>query len=106
MILGALVLRPLPDEVAARVEAFARAMSVDDAMLGVARRFAKGQLGLAAVDFDRNGYTADWAPERSEALRTSAPGKRRRSTRPIGKIARPNKAEPPDPVPVALLPLA
>lgn len=72
MILGALVLRPLPNEVATRVEAFARAMSVDDAMLGVARRFARGQLGLAAIDFDRNGYTADWAPERAEALRTSA----------------------------------
>lgn len=72
MILGALVLRPLPDEVAERVEAFARAMSVDDAMLSVARRFARGQLGLAAVDFDRNGYTADWAPERAEILRTSA----------------------------------
>ncbi|MCB0996250.1 MAG: hypothetical protein KDB21_14230 [Acidimicrobiales bacterium] len=71
MILGALVLRPLPDEVATRVEAFARAMSVDDAMLGVARRFAQGQLGLAAIDFDRNGYTADWAPERAETLRTT-----------------------------------
>jgi hypothetical protein len=71
MILGALVLRPLPDEVAARVEAFARAMSVDDAMLGVARQFARGQLGLAAIDFERNGYTADWAPERAAALRTN-----------------------------------
>ena len=71
MILGALVLRPLPDEVATRVEAFARTMSVDDAMLGVARRFAQGQLGLAAIGFDRNGYTADWSPERAETLRTT-----------------------------------
>ncbi len=71
IILGALVLRPLTNEVAARVEAFARAMSVDDGMLAVARRFADGQLGLAAVDFDRNGYTADWDPDRARALHTT-----------------------------------
>jgi hypothetical protein len=68
MILGALVLRPLPTEVADQVEAYARAVAIDDAMLAVARDFAVGQLGLAAVDFDRNGYTADWSPERTKAL--------------------------------------
>ncbi|MEM9036076.1 MAG: hypothetical protein AAGD18_15875 [Actinomycetota bacterium] len=72
MILGALVLRPLGEEVAQRVEAFARALSVDDGMLTVARNFAAGHLGLAAVDFDRNGYTADWGPERTASLHTSA----------------------------------
>ena len=72
MILGVLVLRPIPEAVAERVEAFARAMSVDDGMLAVARRFAAGQLGLAAVDFDRNGYTADWSQERTQALHTSS----------------------------------
>ncbi|MEM9135188.1 MAG: hypothetical protein AAGA59_20220 [Actinomycetota bacterium] len=72
MILGALVLRPLPVEVAERVASFARAMSVDDGMLGVAQRFAEGQIGLAAIDFDRNGYTADWKPDRAEALHTSS----------------------------------
>ena len=71
MILGALVLRPLTDEIASRVETFARAMSVDDGMLTVARRFADGQLGLAAVDFDRNGYTADWDDDRAAALHTT-----------------------------------
>lgn len=71
MILGALVLRPLPPEVAERIEAFSHELSVGDGMLAVARRFAEGQLGLAAVDFDRNGYTADWSPERSEALHAS-----------------------------------
>lgn len=69
MILGALVLRPLPAEVAARVEAFARALSVDDGMLRVTQHVAEGQLGLVAVDFDRNGYTSDWSPERATALR-------------------------------------
>lgn len=72
MILGALVLRPLPAAVADRVETYARELSVDDGMLAVARRFAGGQLGLAAFDFQRNGYTAEWAPERAEALHASA----------------------------------
>lgn len=71
MILGALVLRPLTTDVAERVEAFARELSVDDGMLAVARRFAAGQLGLAAVDFDRNGYTADWDPDRARTLHTT-----------------------------------
>lgn len=71
MILGALVLRPLPVEVAERVEGFARAMSVDDGMLRIAQRFAAGQLGLAAVDFERNGYTSDWSAERAQSLHTS-----------------------------------
>ena len=71
MIMGALVLRPLPPEVATRVGEFAREMSIDDGMLTVAERFATGSLGLAAFDFERNGYTADWAPERAASLHTS-----------------------------------
>lgn len=71
MLLCALVLRPLPPEVAGRIEAFARALGVDEGMVGVARRFAEGSLGLAALDFERNGYTADWhAGDRAE-LHTS-----------------------------------
>jgi hypothetical protein len=71
MLLPALVLRPLPEDVADRVAAFAAALSVDEGMLAVARRFATGALGLAAFDFDRNGYTADWSPERASYLHTS-----------------------------------
>lgn len=71
MLLCALVLRPLPPEVAARVEAFARALSVDEGMVAVARRFAEGSLGLAAVDFERNGYTADWGRDDRHELHTS-----------------------------------
>jgi hypothetical protein len=71
MLLCALVLRPLPPEVAVRIEEFARALGVDEGMVKVARRFAEGSLGLAAVDFERNGYTADWhAGDRAE-LHTS-----------------------------------
>jgi hypothetical protein len=71
MVLLALVLRPLPPEVVDRVSAFARELQVDESMLEVAGRFASGSLGLAAVDFERNGYTADWRPEDMQALHTS-----------------------------------
>jgi hypothetical protein len=71
MILLGLVLRPLPDDVAERIASFARELAVEDGMLDVARRFAQGSLGLAAVDFERNGYTASWSPEDARALHTS-----------------------------------
>jgi hypothetical protein len=71
MLLPALVLHPLPVEVADRVSSFAAELSVDDGMLTVAHEFAAGALGLAAFDFDRNGYTADWAPDRAAYLHTS-----------------------------------
>lgn len=71
MVLTALVLRPLPPDVADRVAEFARALCIDDGMLSVAREFAKGSLGLAAVDFERNGYTATWSPADAAALHAS-----------------------------------
>ena len=71
MILGALVLRPLPEQVADQVARFAEELAIDDGMLAVAHRFATGQLGLAAFDFERNGYTSDWSAERARALHTS-----------------------------------
>lgn len=71
MLTPALVLRPLPEEVADRVAAFAYELGVDDAMIDIAHRFSHGALGLAAFDFERNGYTKDWAPEDAAALHTS-----------------------------------
>jgi hypothetical protein len=71
MLLCALVLRPLPEEIAARVSEVARELCVDDGMVDVAREFANGSLGLAAFDFDRNGYTAEWDEADSEMLHTS-----------------------------------
>jgi len=68
MLLAALVLRPLPPEVAARVEECARELCVDEGMVAVARRFAVGSLGLAAADFERNGYTAGWNAEQHQSL--------------------------------------
>jgi hypothetical protein len=72
MVLGELILVPLPDAVAARVEDYARELGVHEGMLRVARDYAKGSLGLALIDFDRNGYTEEWAQEQHDSLHTSA----------------------------------
>ena len=71
MVLLALVVRPLPPELTERVGHYARELSVEEGMLEVAGRFADGSLGLAAVDFERNGYTSDWHPEDARVLHTS-----------------------------------
>jgi hypothetical protein len=71
MLLLALVLRPLPSEVTDRIAAFAAELGVDDSMIGVAQKFAAGSLGLAAFDFERNGYTSEWSDADADALHTS-----------------------------------
>ena len=72
MLLGALVLRPLPEDVVDRVTEVAWELGVDEHLIGVARRFADGALGLAGVDFERNGYTAEWHADDASFLHTSA----------------------------------
>jgi hypothetical protein len=57
MVLGELVLRPLPTEVASRVAKYARALGVDDRFVRVARRYAQGAFGLAWMDLRRSGFT-------------------------------------------------
>ena len=59
MVLGELILAPLPLDVSDRVAAYAAELGVDDEMIRVAHRFAEGSLGLAMVDFSRNGYVPD-----------------------------------------------
>jgi len=71
MVLSALVLKPIPPEVAAQVEAYSRELGIDDGLLRTVQQFADADEALAAVDFDRNGYTAGWSAQRSEALHTS-----------------------------------
>lgn len=70
-LLGALVLRPLPPDVVARVSELASELGVDDQMVPVARRFAEGSLGLAAIDFTRNGYTSTWSAADAKELHVS-----------------------------------
>lgn len=71
MLLSALVLRPLPTEVTARIGEYATELGVENRIIDVARGFASGSLGLAAVDFERNGYTSTWHADDARALHTS-----------------------------------
>ncbi len=56
MVLGEMVLAPIPPETSERVAAFADELGVAEELVTVARSFARGGLGMAAVDFERNGY--------------------------------------------------
>jgi hypothetical protein len=71
MLMSALVLNPLPEEVVERIDAYARELGVDNDMLGVARRFARGSFGLALIDFQRSGYMETWDPSHSRVLHTA-----------------------------------
>jgi hypothetical protein len=70
-VLAALILRPMPPEVGERVGRLAGILGVHDDMLTVARHMSAGSLGLVAIDFERNGYTATWHPHDATALHTS-----------------------------------
>jgi hypothetical protein len=72
MLLAALVVRPLPAEVAAQLRAFATALRVRDDMIDVAEEYAEGALDLANADFARNGYLASVTPDRLAVLHTAA----------------------------------
>jgi hypothetical protein len=72
MSLLALTLVPLPELVADRISAYADALDVDDESLRLARTWAEGSLGLAVIDFDRNGYREHWDVDAAESrLHTS-----------------------------------
>jgi len=57
MVLGELVLRPLPVEVSVRVAKYAKALGIDDRFVRVARRYAQGAYGLAWMDLHRSGFS-------------------------------------------------
>ncbi len=56
MVLGELVLRPIPVVVAHRVAQYAEALGVQDNFVRVARRYAQGAYGLAWMDLARSGF--------------------------------------------------
>jgi hypothetical protein len=56
MVLGELVLRPIPVTVAHRVAQFAQALGIKDDFVRVARRHAQGAHGLAWMDLQRSGF--------------------------------------------------
>jgi len=72
VILGVLVLRPIPPDVVERAARFSAEAGVDEGMLTVAQEFAEGSLGLAAFDFERNGYAASWKSDDEKALHLSS----------------------------------
>jgi len=63
MVLAELVLAPLPDDVAERVTAYAAALGIDDDFVRIARRYARGTLGLAWCDLRRSGFAERWDDE-------------------------------------------
>jgi hypothetical protein len=71
MVLGELILVPLPEDVATRVARYSSALGVQDDFIGIARRYAQGALGLAWVDLRRSGFTDRWTEERMAPLYTS-----------------------------------
>lgn len=71
MVLGELVLRPIPPAVARRVETYARELDVDDRFVRIARRYAQGAFGLAWVDLQRSGFAEHWERARKDQLRTT-----------------------------------
>jgi hypothetical protein len=56
MVLGELVLRPIPVVVAHRVAKYADALGIKDDFVRVARRYAQGAYGLAWMDLERSGF--------------------------------------------------
>ena len=72
MVLGELVLRPIPGDVAERVGVFAAALGVDDDFVEVARRYAQGAFGLAWVDLRRSGFAEHWDDDKLGSLHTAA----------------------------------
>ena len=72
MVLCALLRHPIPDDVADAVGAYARALDVEEGMVGVARDLAAGSADLAALDFERNGYVGTWNEEESASATHSS----------------------------------
>lgn len=73
MVLGELVLRPIPTLVAHRVAKYAEALGVNDDFVRVARRYAQGAFGLAWMDLQRNGFV-EHVRETGEVEQRRRPG--------------------------------
>jgi hypothetical protein len=71
MLLGEMLLVPIPRDVSERVETYAAWLGVGDDMIKVVRRIANGSLGLALIDFERSGYFQQMLAEPPAHLHTS-----------------------------------
>lgn len=71
MVLGELVLRPIPPAVARRVAGFADALDVEDQFVRIARRYAQGGFGLAWLDLHQSGFVEHWELAGTDQLKTT-----------------------------------
>jgi hypothetical protein len=71
LVLGALLVRPVPSETIDHVRDVSARLGVDDATIDLAQELADGQYELAAIDFDRNGYNADFGTDRAGVFHAS-----------------------------------
>ena len=70
MVLGELILRPIPPDVARRVAVYADALGANDDFVRIARRYAQGAFGLAWLDLRQNGFVEHWEMARMDQLKT------------------------------------
>ena len=75
MVLGELVLRPIPTVVAHRVAKYAEALGVKDDFVRVARRYAQGAYGLAWMDLQRSGFV-EHVQDAGDTKPKAKPGRR------------------------------
>ncbi len=71
MVLGEMILRPIPPEVARRVETYASALGIDDRFVRIARRYSQGAFGLAWLDLHHSGFAEHWERARRDQLKTT-----------------------------------
>ena len=93
MVLGELVLRPIPVVVAHRVAEYAEALGIKDHFVRVARRYAQGAYGLAWMDLARSGFVehvreADGEEARAGVERSRRPTPTLRSESAVAGVRR------------------
>jgi hypothetical protein len=71
MVLGELILRPIPPDVARRVAGYADALDANDQFVRIARRYAQGAFGLAWLDLRQSGFVDHWEMARMDQLKTN-----------------------------------
>lgn len=71
MVLGELILRPIPVRVAVQVSNYAKALNGYDQFVRIAHRYAQGGFGLAWLDLHDNGFAEHWEMVRMDQLKTN-----------------------------------
>ncbi|MEI7593926.1 MAG: hypothetical protein WCK41_12025 [Actinomycetes bacterium] len=72
MVLGELVLVPIPAQVAETVATYAKALDVDDDFVSIAREYAENALTQAWDDLHRSGFASTWDQLDQHPLHTKA----------------------------------